>query len=139
MGQATLHAMRAAAPLFCLALLALGCSKDKSDDGKPGSEEADYTASGRGVVKHIAVGPEKTALTIHHEAFPDWVSRSGKKAPMMSMSMEFQAGAKLDVGSLSASDKIGFDVAVYYGDGARMVITSFKKLPPDTALELAGH
>ena len=131
--------MHAKALLVCLALLALGCSKDKSDDARPSSNEADFSLGGRGLVKHIAVGPEKTTLTIHHEAFPDWLNRSGEKAPMMSMSMEFQAGPKLDVGTLTAGDKVEFDVAVYYDDGARMVITSFKKLPPDTTLELAGY
>lgn len=120
--------------------LALACSCAKKESSKEtGSSEPAFTATGRGEVKHIAVGPKATVLTIHHEAIPDWLDRSGKKMSMMSMSMEFRAGPSLDVGGVAAGDKVEFGIAVYYGaDDPRMEITSIKKLPPDTALELSG-
>jgi Cu/Ag efflux protein CusF len=119
---------------------AVGCGKKKNEsDETPSADKPAFTTKSRGVVKNVATGPKGTSLTIHHEAFPDWVNSRGEKRPMMSMTMDFKAGPKLDIGSIKAEDKIAFDVAVYYGENTRMVVTAATKLPSDTELELAGH
>lgn len=130
-----------------LALLALSllvsCSKkeDGGDVGGAGDKavEPDHSYKSRGIVRAVTLDKDETTLSIHHEAFPEWVNRSGQKVPMMSMTMEFVAAPSLDLGGVAVGDKIAFALDVYYADTPRLEITSIEKLPADTELEISGH
>lgn len=125
--------------LIALSLAVTGaCSKKEGSENDAPAAKPSHTYQGRGIVRGVRLDKDKTTLSIQHEAIPDWVNRQGQAVGMMSMTMEFEAAPSLDVGAVKTGDKIAFGIAVYYGDGSRLEITSLEKLPPETALEIAG-
>ena len=124
---------------FVLLALSLGaCSRSETGEGSDKAEPS-HSYQVRGLVKAVRLDKKATTLSIEHEAIPSWVNRQGQKVGMMSMTMDFVAAPKLDVGAIKAGDKIAFDLDVYYGEDSRLEITSIEELPPDTALEIAGQ
>ena len=123
----------------------LGCPKYKSEvahETKPaftptaatGPAEATYTLRGR---ISALPNPPKSALVIHHEELPEFADADGNKIGMDEMEMQFPflaAGVSLD--GLAPGDPVEAVMEMRYKGQPRFLITSIKKLPADTVLNL---
>lgn len=98
-----------------------------------GASPPDATYSTRGEVK--AVGKQ---LEIHHEAIPDYRSRTGKPIGMMSMSMPFDVASGVSVTGVTPGTKVAFTFEVRWSGDPTLQITALSVLPPETPLALTS-
>lgn len=113
-----------------VALLVAVSACGKTNDSPP----ATYTV--RGQIKAMP-GADNT-MYIHHEAIPSFVNRTGKAVGMMSMSMPFGVAKGIALDGLAAGDKVEFTFSVDWNADPPTQLTSVRKLPPETTLELSG-
>ncbi len=94
----------------------------------------------------VAVKDEGKALSIHHEAIPQFVHVTGKADGMEEMVMDFTFGEGVTAEGVAVGDPVSFTMAVRWKPKASYWIENIKKLPPNTELNLtekpqsgAGH
>jgi Cu/Ag efflux protein CusF len=109
------------------------CGKDK--DKGSAAPAATYTV--RGVLKSMP--DDKGAVSIHHEAIPDFATQQGKATGMASMTMSFGVDSKVSLDGFAAGDKAKFTLAVDWQRKPAIYVTAVSKLPAETQLELAGR
>lgn len=117
-----------------------GCQR-REDPATEGTQASTaHTYSVRGVVRQLPqAGQAGVPFLIQHEAIEDYISVSGKSAPMAAMTMPFMAADGVDLDGLAAGDKVAFELRVDWQASAAMLITSLEKLPPQTVLDLASN
>ncbi|CAG0981922.1 hypothetical protein PHYC_01812 [Phycisphaerales bacterium] len=103
--------------------------------GRKAPAAADQTYTVRGVVEDLP-GP-KAALSVHHEAIPNFVGRDGRVTGMREMIMEFpDVAPKVSLDALRVGDPIEMTLEIRWNSDPRMLVTSLKKLPVDAKLNL---
>lgn len=89
-----------------------------------------YTARGR------IEGIGRNTVLIHHERIAEIPGFDGKIRPMDSMTMPFAPTEDVEVVGLATGDAIQFTFEVHYEADPTLRLTSYKKLPALTTLEL---
>lgn len=117
-----------------------GCQRQEGPAAEETQASTAHTYSVRGVVRQLPqAGQAGVPFLIQHEAIDDYISVSGKPAPMAAMTMPFMAADGVDLDGLAAGDKVAFELRVDWQASAAMLITSIEELPPQTALDLASN
>lgn len=99
---------------------------------KRGSQpDATYTA--RGEVK--AVGPR---LELHHEAIPEFRSRTDQSTGMASMVMSFHVAPGVSLAGVVAGTKVRITFEVRWSADPGLRVTALTVLPPETKLDLSA-
>lgn len=114
--------------LAMTATLWLGCKEEAAPP-------ATYTVRGQIETLPAAGGQ---SVYVHHEAIPTFVTHDGKQQGMMSMTMGFALAPGVSLDGLAKGDKVDFTFTVDWNASPTTQITSIRKLPPETTLELSG-
>lgn len=122
--------------VLCSALACSGRSGNGASSGTATSAIQTYEV--RGQVTRLPE-PGREALSIRHEAIPDFVDMDGKVVSMDSMAMPFPLASGLDLADIESGDKVRFTLEVEWeDDDLPYRITEIEKLPADTALDWRG-
>jgi hypothetical protein len=82
--------------------------------------------------------PPKQALRLHHEAIPTFVGSSGKVEGMEEMEMEFPFLApSASLKGIAPNDLVEATMEIRWKAEPRFVLTSIRKLPPGTVLNIS--
>lgn len=101
---------------------------------------ADATYTVRGRIEGLPTPDGKSYLHIHHEDIPEFKGRDGVVSGMQEMSMDFLGVASsVDLSQINVGDAVEFTFEVRWKGDPRSLVTSVKKLPPDTKLKLSGE
>jgi Cu/Ag efflux protein CusF len=112
-----------------------GCERTGPGAGALPPADATYTTRGQIDALPTATGQ---AITIHHEAIPDFRSKAGEVVGMGSMAMPFMPAEGLDLGGLAAGDAITFTWEMRWKARPNSRIVKIEKLPAGTALNFGG-
>ena len=93
----------------------------------------DATYRTRGAVE--AVGQK---LDLHHEAIPEYRSRTGEPIGMASMTMSFHVAPGVSVAGVVAGTKVAITFEVRWSTDPGLLITALTVLPPETKLDLGA-
>jgi hypothetical protein len=118
--------------VLVLGLIAWGACEEKL---QPPKTPADQTYTFRAQVTGLPT--PKQALSLHHEAIPDFVGQDGTKIGMDEMEMEFPflaPAAKLD--GILVDDKVEVTLEMRWKSQPRYLLTAIRKLPKDTVLSI---
>ena len=100
------------------------------------ADDESYTV--RGLVMKVPESDDGTgALSIQHEAIPDFKGIDGEVWGMDSMTMNFGVSEGVSIDEISAGDKIEFVLVVNWESEPTQAIIQIVKLPPETELDLA--
>lgn len=91
----------------------------------------------RGVVGGLPTEAQP-AVSIRHEAVPDFVDFQGEVVGMESMNMPFPLADGVDLAGIEPGDKVAFTLEVEWDSDDPYRISRIEELPPDTALDLGG-
>jgi len=98
----------------------------------PAQQAAAARHTGRGRIEALG----KNTVLIHHERLEGIAGFDGKIRPMDSMTMPFAPTEGVTVSGLAVGDAIQFTFEVHYEADPTLRLTSLKKLPATTPLEL---
>lgn len=91
----------------------------------------------RGVVGGLPT-ESSPALTVRHEAVPDFVDFEGEVVGMDSMSMPFPLADGVDITGIEPGDKVAFTLEVEWEGDVPYRISRIEELPAETELDLGG-
>ena len=137
--QGLLHGLTLTLALLPAVTVLPGCQHQEDPASEATQAATAHTYSVRGVVRQLPqAGQAGVPFLIQPEASDDYISVSGKPAPMAAMTMPFMAADGVDLEALAVGDKIAFELRVDWQASAAMLISSIEKLPPETVLDLPG-
>lgn len=117
-----------ALPLLIVAIL-VACG------GEPAEVQPARTYTLRGVVRELPEGERQEAITVHHEAIPDFVGLTGESEPMAAMTMTFTLDPELQLDGVAVGQKVEFDLVVDWDGSPPALVTRVAPLPTETELQ----
>ncbi|MBS0196590.1 MAG: copper-binding protein [Planctomycetes bacterium] len=102
------------------------------------SNGADQSYTVRAIVDALPSGDVRQSLSLHHEAIPSFVGKSGTVTGMKEMIMPFQDIAPgVSLAGIAVGDPVEVDFEVRWNQPPRTLVTRIAKLPPGTKLNLS--
>ncbi len=102
------------------------------------SSGADQTYTVRAIVDALPSGDARQSLSLHHEAIPQFVGKTGAVTGMKEMIMPFQDLAPgVSLAGIAVGDPVEVDFEVRWNQPPRTLVTRIVKLPPGTKLNLS--
>jgi len=134
----TVRALRPTTTLAVLAL-ALGACGGRGDDGTAVGAVPAAVYQVRGEVESLPDADRPMDwIALRHEAIPDFIGLTGDPDPMPAMTMRFPVADGVDVSSVSAGDKVAFDLEIDWGSGDPARVLAITLLPAETELDFGG-
>ncbi len=132
---------RAPFPMMTLAVLALAlgaCGGDADDTTAIGAVPA-AVYQVRGEVESLPE-PDRPMdwIALRHEAIPDFIGITGDPDPMPAMTMRFPVAEGVDLSSVSAGDKVAFDLEIDWAAGDPARVLAVTPLPAEAELDFGG-
>lgn len=131
------HLFRPLRPVLALAVLAAGACAPAAETPAAAEASAIQRYEVRGVVGGLP-SASVPAISIRHEAVPEFVGFEGEVVGMDSMSMPFPLADGVDLAGIEPGDKVAFTLEIEWEDDVPYRISRIEELPPDTELDLGG-
>lgn len=120
--------------LMAGALVVASCNRGDRSNLHP----ADHVYTLKGRVTSVDPSAPTPHVSVHHESIPSFVSRSGERVGMNSMTMSFAVAPSAALDGISEGEPIEFTFEVRWNHEPAMLITSLHELPAASHLELGN-